>query len=206
MIDRNRENTNCTHDDLLIYCDRVITLKSTIEFFERDLLISLMKFKLEAIIDSLNFLHNLLPTLSSQCSYSFSVSWAVESTVALPDASKILSDTCEQLKGLMSIGFELSVIYLDNIDKRMIIGYEWKSFFSITYILYYFRQNQWSDNIHASNIQLYQCNEIEMNKRDDEINEKLLSFSPSIDLWHKITSVRIHQPFGSILLHRLIWK
>ena len=80
---------------LIIEWDRLLTLKSFTEFVECDLLISLMKFKLRADIDSPHFLRNFLPTLSSQCSYSIYVKWFVKSTVALPETSKILSNTCE---------------------------------------------------------------------------------------------------------------
>lgn len=133
---------------LFIYWDGLITLKSFTELFDRDILISLMKFKLYAEIDSPHFLHNLLSILSSQCLYSFDVDWFVKSTVPLPEISKILSDTCEQMKGLMTKELEISVVYLNNInhtchmravtiprmnkylyvdsylDKRMVIEYE----------------------------------------------------------------------------------
>ena len=131
---------------LFIYWDDIVTLKSLIEFFERDLLISLTKFKLHAQIDSPDFLHHLPLILSSQCSYSFDVIWFVKNTVPLPEISQILSDTCEQLKGRMSMDLEISVmnqhdifdttrmravtipriskyLYLDAyFDKRMVIG------------------------------------------------------------------------------------
>ena len=137
---------------LSIDWDGLSALKSLTEFFERDLLISLTKFKLYAQIDSPHFLHNLLLVLSSQCSYSFDVNWYVKSTLPLPEISQILSDTCEQLKGLMSREVEVSVIDLDIIShtchmravtiprmnkylfldcffhQRMVIGYERKSF------------------------------------------------------------------------------
>ena len=121
------------------------------EFFERDLINALTKFKLNAHIDSPHFLHHLPLILSSQCSYSFIVDWYVKNTVPLPEINQILSDTCEQLKGLMSMELEISVISLDNshtchmravtiprmnkylyidsyFDKRTVIGYEHKSF------------------------------------------------------------------------------
>ena len=89
-------------------------MKSLTEFFERDLLNALTKFKLNARIDSPQFLHHLPLILSSQCSYSFNVNWYVKNTVPLPEINQILSDTCEQLKGLMSMEIEISVLSLDN--------------------------------------------------------------------------------------------
>jgi hypothetical protein len=101
---------------LFIYWDGLLTLKSLTEFFERDLLISLTKFQIHARIDNPHFLHHLLLILSSQCSYSFDVTWFVKSTVPLAEINQILLDTCEQLKGLMSMEFEIQVINLDHIS------------------------------------------------------------------------------------------
>jgi hypothetical protein len=188
-----------------------------------------MKFKLWAEIDNPHFLRNLLSILSSQCSYSFDVFWYVKSTVPLPEISKILSDTCEQLKGLMSMELEISVADLNNIchtccmsavtiprmnkclfvdsylDKKMVIGYERKSFLLYNIdVLYYFRQNRWSNDTRTSNIQLFQYNEIRMCERYNEINGEFLCSSPPIISWHQITSIDIPQLFNSTLLHRLI--
>ncbi len=77
-------------------------------------------------------------------------------------------------------------------------------FFSITYILYYFRQNRWSHDTHTSNIQLLQCSKIRMSECYNEINEKFLCCSPPIIPWHQITSIDIPLLFNSTFLHRLI--
>lgn len=102
--------------DLFIYWDGLLTLKLLTQFFEPDLLISLTKFQIHARIDNPHFLHHLLLILSSQCSYSFDVTWFVKSTVPLAEINQILLDTCEQLKGLMSIESEIQVIHLDRIS------------------------------------------------------------------------------------------
>jgi hypothetical protein len=94
---------------LTIAWNGVITLKSFTDIFERDILFSLDKFTLFAIIDSADFLRNLLSMLSSQCLYSFNVVWFMEITVSLSEASQILSDTFQQLKASVPIELELTI-------------------------------------------------------------------------------------------------
>ncbi len=121
-----------------------ITVKSFTEFFERDVLSSLMKFSLFTTIDSPHLLYNLLPMFSSQCLYSFGIIWYMETPVSLSETSKILSDTFQQLKGSVPIELELSIgigymssirartipsmkQYLDvnsYLDKGTVLGYE----------------------------------------------------------------------------------
>jgi hypothetical protein len=106
---------------LTIKWDGVITLKSFIDFFERDILFSLKKFTLFATIDSPHFLRNLLPMFSSQCLYSFGVVWFVKTTVSLSKTSKILSDTFQQLKGSVPIELELSIKNMSGIENMYFI-------------------------------------------------------------------------------------
>lgn len=101
---------------LFIYWDGLVTLKSLTEFFERDLLISLTKFEIHAAIDNPDFLHHLLLILSSQCLYSFDVTWLVKSTVPLAASNQILLDTCELFKQWNSTKFEIQVINVDHIS------------------------------------------------------------------------------------------
>jgi len=89
--------------------ENVITVKSIEKLFERDVLFSLTNFTLLAKIAGPDVLHNLLSMLSSQCLYSFDVKWFVKSVVSLPETSKILSDTFQQLKGPVPIELELSL-------------------------------------------------------------------------------------------------
>ncbi len=101
---------------LNIEWDGLITGKSFIEFFERDVLFSLMKFTLFATIDSPHFLRYLLPMFSSQCLYSFGVTWFVKTTVSLSETSKILLDTFQELKGSAPIELELSITDMSGIE------------------------------------------------------------------------------------------
>jgi hypothetical protein len=94
---------------LTIEWNGVITWKSFTDIFERDILFSLDKFTLFAIIDSADFLRNLLSMFSSQCLYSFNVVWFMETTVSLSETSKILSDTFQQLKASVPIELELTI-------------------------------------------------------------------------------------------------
>jgi hypothetical protein len=52
---------------------------------------------------------------------------------------------------------------------------------------------------------LLRCNEI-IRKDYEQINDEFLSLSPSIVLWHQITSLDIGQPFNSTHLHLLFSK
>ncbi len=87
----------------------IVTVKSINQLFERDILFSLIKFTLSAEMAGPHILHNLLSMLSSQCLYSFDVGWLVRTVVSLSEASKILSDTFQQLKGSVPIELELSL-------------------------------------------------------------------------------------------------
>jgi len=101
---------------LTIECDGIITSKSFIDFFERDILFSLNKFTLFATIDSPHFLRSLLPMFSSQCLYSFAVVWFVKTTVSLSETSKILSDTFQQLKASVPIELKLTIKNMSGIE------------------------------------------------------------------------------------------
>jgi hypothetical protein len=77
------------------------------ELFERDVLYSLMNFRLLALVAGLHVLHHLQSMLSSQCLYSFDVKWTVQKVVSISETSKILFDTFQQLKGPVPIELEL---------------------------------------------------------------------------------------------------
>ena len=79
------------------------------ELFERDVLFSLMNFRLLARMSGLHVLHNLQLMLSSQCLYSFDVRWSVKAVVSIVETSKILDDIFQQLKGPVPIELELSL-------------------------------------------------------------------------------------------------
>jgi hypothetical protein len=51
------------------------------ELFERDVLFSLINFRLLAEVSGLQVLHNLQSMLSSQCLCSFDVGWSVQTVV-----------------------------------------------------------------------------------------------------------------------------
>lgn len=86
--------------------------KSLNELFERDVLFSLMKFRLRTTISDPQVLRNILSMLSSQCLYSFIVRWSVNTAVSRSTTSKILFDTFEKLKG--SVPLELELFLKDN--------------------------------------------------------------------------------------------
>jgi hypothetical protein len=83
--------------------------ESVNELFERDVLFSLMNFRLLAWVAGLHVLHNLQSMLSSQCLYSFDVEWSVKTVVSISETNKILFDTFQQLKGPVPIELELSL-------------------------------------------------------------------------------------------------
>ena len=88
--------------------EKIINVESIDMLFESDVLFSLTNFTLLAQIDNLNVLHHVLSKLSSQCLYRFDIMWDVMDDLFLSDASTILSNTFEQLKGPMPIELELS--------------------------------------------------------------------------------------------------
>jgi len=85
----------------------VVTLESINQLFEHDVLFSLTNFTFSANIDGPYIVYNLLSMLSSQCLYSFDVNWSVRTIVSLPEASKILCDTFQQIKGSVPVELEL---------------------------------------------------------------------------------------------------
>lgn len=85
----------------------MMNLESINELFERDVLFSLMKFRLSAWVAGPHVLHNIQSMLSSQCLYSFDVGWDIKTVVSLSETSNILFDTFQQLKGPVPIELEL---------------------------------------------------------------------------------------------------
>jgi hypothetical protein len=77
------------------------------ELFERDVLLSLIKFRLSARVAGLHVLHNLQSMLSSQCLYSFDVRWSIKTVLSISEARKLLFDTFQQLNGPIPIELEL---------------------------------------------------------------------------------------------------
>lgn len=79
------------------------------ELFESDVLFSLMKFRLVAKVTDLHVLHSIQSMLSSQCLYSFCVTWSVKTAISRSTTSKVIFDTFEQLKGPVPFELELSI-------------------------------------------------------------------------------------------------
>lgn len=82
------------------------------ELFERNILYSLLKFRLEAKMDGPHVLRYIQSMLSSKCIYSFHVEWPIDTQVSRFITSKILQDTFEQLK--RSIPFQFELVLYDN--------------------------------------------------------------------------------------------
>ncbi|CAF4967810.1 unnamed protein product, partial [Rotaria sp. Silwood1] len=183
----------------------IMNPESINELFERDLLFSLMNFRLLAQVAGLHVLHNLQFMLSSQCLYSFDITWSVKTVVSISETSKILFDTFQQLKGPVPIELELSLLKdmydiraltVPRMDKRL-------------YVYTYLHKNivhgrtLWSDNRFVFNNQLLRCNKIIMSQDYDRMNDEFLSFSPPIVPWHHVTSLTIAEPFNRNHLHLL---
>ncbi|CAF4350606.1 unnamed protein product, partial [Rotaria socialis] len=182
----------------------IIQLKSINKLFERDVLFSLTNFRLYAKIAGPRVLHNLVSMLSNQCLYSFDVKWFVRIGMSVPNTDKILSDTCQNLKGSVSIELELSLkenVYsiraatIPRMDKSLRV-YSYLDKNTV------YGRNQWSYNRCVFNSQLFRCNAIIMNE-DYRINDKFLSLLPPVVLWHQVTSLSIPHPFNSTHLHLL---
>ncbi|CAF1448085.1 unnamed protein product [Rotaria sordida] len=91
-----------------------ITLKDDInamelldKLFDHDVLFSLTKFTLEGIVTGPNVVSKLLSMLCHQCSYTYIVNWFVKTTISLSNASSILLNALQQLKGRIPIELEL---------------------------------------------------------------------------------------------------
>ncbi|CAM2717182.1 unnamed protein product [Rotaria socialis] len=182
----------------------IIQLKSINKLFERDVLFSLTNFRLYAKIAGPRVLHNLVSMLSNQCLYSFDVKWFVRIGMSVPNTDKILSDTCQNFKGSVSIELELSLkenVYsiraatIPRMDKSLRV-YSYLDKNTV------YGRNQWSYNRCVFNSQLFRCNAIIMNE-DYRINDKFLSLLPPVVLWHQVTSLSIPHPFNSTHLHLL---
>ncbi|CAF3685872.1 unnamed protein product [Rotaria socialis] len=187
------------------WSDSMMNLESINELFERDVLFSLMKFRLLAWVAGPDVLHNLQSMLYSQCLYSFDAIWSVRTVVSLSETSKILFDTFQQLKELAPIELELSLqenmysiraLTVPRMDKCLCVD------------LYLHKntvhgRTPWSYNGCTFNNQWLHCNRIRMSEDYDRINEEFLSFSPPIVLWHQVTSLSITEPFNRNHLHLL---
>lgn len=82
--------------------------ESITELFERDVLFSLMKFKLVSRVAGPHVLHNLQSMLSNHCLYLFDVSYSVTALLSIPEISQILFNTFKQFKGQGQIDLGLS--------------------------------------------------------------------------------------------------
>ncbi|CAF0937658.1 unnamed protein product [Rotaria sordida] len=175
------------------------------ELFERDVLFSLMNFRLLARVAGLHVLHNLQFMLSSQCLYSFDIRWSVKTIVSISETSKILFDTFQQVKGPVPIELDLSLeedmyfiraLTVPRMDK-------WLCVYSYLYENTVHGRTPWSDNRFVFNNQWLRCNKIIMSEDYDRMNYEFLSFSPPLIPWHHVTSLSIADPFNRNHLHLL---
>jgi hypothetical protein len=86
------------------------------ELFELDVLFSLTKFSLSAEVDGSYVLQDLRSMLSSQCLYSFDVTWHAKHVVSLSETNKIFFNTFHQLKGSVPIKLKIYLV----LDKYFI--------------------------------------------------------------------------------------
>ncbi|CAF5027055.1 unnamed protein product [Rotaria sp. Silwood1] len=77
------------------------------KLFDHDVLFSLTKFTLEGIVTGPNVVSKLLSMLCHQCSYTYIVQWFVKTMISLSNASSILLNALQQLKGRIPIELEL---------------------------------------------------------------------------------------------------
>ena len=95
---------------LSITCsDTSMTFADLTRLFDLEVLYSLSHFSLVGRVSSTSVVQQLLSILSVQCSYSFDVYWYDTPRLTRSEASKILVNTCRQLKSRKPIELTLKL-------------------------------------------------------------------------------------------------